>query len=846
MFKRFSTLQKSVLSVFILQLSITVALVHSWDLNSISSAYLAHDKALRVTGAEVMVSTQRSYLKETSAKWDFPLIPNLNLFLNNLVTDNGNPIVVIDNFRKINLAKINTPIIVRNPVPVVHRKVEKWGETVYLISLGANTVKVDNISLIHNTSLCEASKFLAGLHEQFPCFQILLSEFAFLAKPFSFSIHMGLFPSEYIFEINSHWVYPSIFKRKMNLLPTYFATPSYSFPVNCIVLQKNQKAPFSGNIFYRWMESLKDTSQSSYFHDTFLVLVTSFASNNLSCDFNKSPFFSTAYIQDTFVLQACPNCARQVGKEYGKILLARVKPNVGRKGLSPLAFQHANYGVVWCPIGHVEKSLLSTVLYYSQKCQSELTRKFWKKYFEPGSNSFLDKVALGHSHVWNSVMRNASVLQSWRNRECTKPGKANFVVTFTPKAYLSSRFTFPRYAKDNLAKLRIVGCGRKGLDSFQFKTLANVYDKSTWLGILASMVAFPLAIWILLQNNIKQSSGMSVVKLLLEQGDPFPNSITRVKLVRIMLGLLLLMGIVLSNGYKNTNVYNMVVPRKPILYKYFKELLKDSFNIYTRSMNIDVASSGFSSNLLQNTIDKYVETIGNYSFVLVSEVKSVANEYEYQQHYFNAPVLTNSSRCDQTLVESGILKFTWLHRDVLNLFKKLLQERISNHSYQWYEAVQVGDKMHQEIRKKEEVILQEALQECKKTALILSDHVSRDVYKTLSAEMHKPYAFLGEESFSDIDWTLSISGLVPPELIKRVHRIGESGIWQWWVELFQGNRFKSSNANQVAAASMAGNIVVVFAIWVVCIVMGILSFLIEYYSRLILCRTERTNCSPNQ
>lgn len=87
-----------------------------------------------------------------------------------------------------------------------------------------------------------------------------------------------------------------------------------------------------------------------------------------------------------------------------------------------------------------------------------------------------------------------------------------------------------------------------------------------------------------------KSNGLTFLKVILEQGDPFPASVGNVTKFLVIIGLLLLMGIILSNAYKNTNVYNMVVPKRPLVYKDLKDLLKDGFTIYTRSLGIDAFS----------------------------------------------------------------------------------------------------------------------------------------------------------------------------------------------------------------------------------------------------------------
>lgn len=43
----------------------------------------------------------------------------------------------------------------------------------------------------------------------------------------------------------------------------------------------------------------------------------------------------------------------------------------------------------------------------------------------------------------------------------------------------------------------------------------------------------------------------------------------------------------LSNAYKNKNMYNMILPTKPVPYQYLQELVNDNFTIYTRSAYVN-------------------------------------------------------------------------------------------------------------------------------------------------------------------------------------------------------------------------------------------------------------------
>lgn len=75
---------------------------------------------------------------------------------------------------------------------------------------------------------------------------------------------------------------------------------------------------------------------------------------------------------------------------------------------------------------------------------------------------------------------------------------------------------------------------------------------------------------------------ISFLKVVLEQGNPFLERVANLGTWRPMVGLLLLVAIILSNAYKNTNVYNMIAPRQHIPYRIWRDILRDNFTIHSR------------------------------------------------------------------------------------------------------------------------------------------------------------------------------------------------------------------------------------------------------------------------
>lgn len=190
----------------------------------------------------------------------------------------------------------------------------------------------------------------------------------------------------------------------------------------------------------------------------------------------------------------------------------------------------------------------------------------------------------------------------------------------------------------------------------------------------------------------------------------------------------------------------------------------------------------------------------------------------------------------ESLVESGVRDVVKLHPEVIILFKELLRSRIPSLDYSMNQLVTLSTSLHHKIHLKEHINILGSLEECHLKASILPNYLAMHFYKIMVKKKKLRYAFIGHESFSDIDWMFLLSGIVPPSLVKNIHRISESGVWQWWMELIESRRFMNKNVEPVRAASMRGNIVIIFIVRAVGILISVLCILLEnvYYG--ILCQ----------
>lgn len=177
-----------------------------------------------------------------------------------------------------------------------------------------------------------------------------------------------------------------------------------------------------------------------------------------------------------------------------------------------------------------------------------------------------------------------------------------------------------------------------------------------------------------LKEKYMLESVISTIKILLEQRDPIfasADALAVSRRMKPMTGLFLLAAIILSNAYKNTNVYNMVVSRKPLVYKYFDEVVQDKFNICTRATDIlflqPKSNTNSGTSLIDVPVSSIFARIQNYSFILMSEVRSL--ELAYASTLPLEEMMRGKRLPDKTLVETGVSGNVTIHPLVNSSFK---------------------------------------------------------------------------------------------------------------------------------------------------------------------------------
>lgn len=224
---------------------------------------------------------------------------------------------------------------------------------------------------------------------------------------------------------------------------------------------------------------------------------------------------------------------------------------------------------------------------------------------------------------------------------------------------------------------------------------------------------------ILFQNSDPCRNLISVLQVMLEQGNPISQSISDTFHFRWVTGCLLLMGIVLSNAYKSTNIYNIVVPRKPILYNFLNELVRDNFQVYTRSIGMF---------LERGHLYEYGRVVldivkNGHSIIVRTELQSTILDYYNVLKYY-----VEDSGVVSTLEKLRVMDVAKLHPNVAQAFSEFLTEKfaVNKEILEIPGMVQVLRQFKPEMQSMEGLILRKSVENCPKVALILPDYLCKN------------------------------------------------------------------------------------------------------------------------
>lgn len=749
---------------------------------------------------EKVVELQNRFLREKNGNYIYPVLTNINTYMAQLSGD-MNCFTVVENYENVNMHPPQFLVILRFTGPYVIREISAGVLVTYRVIFGPSTNPWKNQTNYDNFSCAPLLATNLGLDY---CV-VNFTKFSLHSKPSTCVIHLGIFPPLYMNPFEK-FSYPRIFNFQLIKRYREAHTPSSILQINAMVMLAN---PSTSNQWTsvstsKWVESTLLTSPYMYINDVIIILSASSAplaelhSPDTSC-----------IITAIDILKICPGCEDE--NKLGTIVRIPVQ-NLELKKLENLAFVAPTERLIWFAYSFVmgDGILLDRVIQHAKSTTSVSFEELWTSIFS--TESLLGNVAIAHATVWKSVMRNYTFLGDDKYK--LHQIRLNLAIIVEYRKYRSSLSVFPNYSPNIIQSLRFVGCGKQGMSSIPFQELTNIFDKLIWLGIILTMLVIPKLLQQQLQNSNLTCHIFSVLKIFLEHGNPFQQSVENTNRIRYMIGVLLLMGIILSNAYKNTNVYNMVIPRKPILYEYLEELVRDQFEILARPSNVPIfVRRDF------DFLERLDVRIASRKTYLLSEVMSTL-----QARRRNSSEKEGGKIRTRTELNNAVLKAAKLRQEVAAIFLNSLRKE---NATQLTEPISAQIKLSQNFPAKQLLETERLLgivENCQKTAVVLPDHISRKFYSASKL----PHVFIGQETYSDNDWKFYLKGIVPPYLIRRIHHIAESGVWQWWMQLLSGGNTKRQNVDYVKPGSLDGNVVIIFAVWGIGLMFSILWHAVKF------------------
>lgn len=797
-----------------------------------------------------------AYSQDLLNELQYPRLDNLDVYLQSFV--DSNCLITVDNFRQTNFRLSHiAPMIERNLMPFaeidyfnMHAQL-KLGPRDYIIP--NNTKKIEE---------CQFSKFfITMLHWTF-CVYLDVKKFWRYAKPWNCKVQISVFPPSYFYDILQHLLDDETDGSGLidcrSVFPSVDAGSIKIFIQECpSITPNNTHTSITDN----------DEGGSSW-------VIPSFCSRDVFCTNifllltvtvseiqNIEIWSSKGTISTMSLIRPCSHWT----KERNPLQVPRrtIRHLDNPQNLLEEALPSPEFNLVWeiansvsggNAIDHMENVLFNC-------------GQFGKESRIHHKSDPVSLIGLGYAHIWFSIMGNFTIRNIISQVKCSSVRHeytknveiSHITLEFAP--YIRNMLIFPYFLKENIHSLRFVSCEERGFTSVAFQELVKVFDNQSWLLILASAISVVIPLQVFYRRKYALvPEWVAPVKVFLEQGDPFPNEATSKDNLKVVISTFLLMGVVLSNAYKNSNVYNMILPRNPVPYEYFRELLRDNFTIYTRVTELQVSRyrilywfplinpiSTWLDADLQHSYAKHNFSIGSSQIFLlaVSEIVTVLMSYidafdsrkvlgkEYLEGDYKEAIRQSRVSASQAFGK------TRLQPSVSDLMETALQNMMSyiqKDRFKEYAYMQNFEKeVRQTFLKLEEERLFIQLKRCNKVALVMPEFNCWKYARKLKVENGFAHAFVGkDESYSDIEWMFVLRGIIPPHLPMRIKSAHESGLWSRWTQLGKiigtHGDYAVNGHHNVVAGNMKGNIVVIFVVWSCGLSLAFACFIIEGFT----------------
>lgn len=772
------------------------------------------------------------YFQEKKDNRNSPDIGNLDHLISLFISQNC--LIIIDNPRHIDLTSMQqNPAMIRSRESLAAVKDNSGRRD---LVFAPKILVGRNVSVVSGGGIdCPLSKFLVvrkdvGSSFVDICYHLYLPTIWRNIKPWNCQALVYLFPPAFYYFEYSLQAHQSEWRQEKFFRLTQFS--NIFEPTIRVFIEVPSENNGSENHDLKWIQesvmyrkidvpSSARTVIDRLCQEMFLLANTVLVSQSRSIEPPSSNIFNIE------LFGVCPPF-----KNFGlmKMFNQKVGINFRNKKLLENILPGPNSNLIW-RIQHQQEEESAKVFKLLSQCGNmrPLPDKLW-------FSSRISWVEHGYADVWLSIMGNYTVVDSNGVKmqvQCSKDksvkveenDSVNVDLKFNP--FPTNLYQFPYFIRNKWGTMRFVSCGKRGLTGIPFQELTNIFDKWIWVLILVYLLVPMVQLSFLSDKKIGSCRQlMSSIKVLLEQGNPFTETVASGRKTKPIVGTVLLAGIVLSNAYKNSNVYNMVIPRKPVPYEFFKELLQDKFTAYARISNILLSTK---SNAIQTPADHYIYLAGNKSIELVkmkngsalavSEIAGVMNFLDlaydkylcsFTRDYHNI-LFTNTS-----LSKSGVLFEIKILNDVKDLLGQLfeLTYRLTDAPESNYYIWPPRNETENLLALQEEMLLKKMIK-CDNVALVLPDYLCHSYLRKLNKYKNLTHVFLGKVGYQDVEWMFAINGIIPVFLMKRLRSVHERGMWARWTKLVKelDSSVEKQGNGDLATPGLDGNIVLIFLLW---------------------------------
>ncbi len=403
----------------------------------------------------------------------------------------------------------------------------------------------------------------------------------------------------------------------------------------------------------------------------------------------------------------------------------------------------------------------------------------------------------------------------------------------------------------SLSGLRIITCGERGVSEFAFRELLKAYDSLSWALILISGLTLGFAFNFLWSPVVRSRHLLSVIKVLLEQGDPFLASMARISRLRWVISAYLLVGIVLSNAYKNTNVYNMILPRQVLLYEFLHQLSQDNISIYSRTISFNdrrIWETGkqelwkyrYPYNYFSYNFMKHGISINGLDGVQIfSEIRdrfSYAKNFASLVHKKRSFWIYGHDDVNLTKLQLSLVRQSELHLKVPYLVGTFVEILSPLYLMNYRDAVDHFSSFETRYNgyfqkwffEMEERIFKEDLLKCNRTAIVVPQYKAKSYARHVLTKKPSMPISISKESYSPFYIHANLKGYIPPFILRNLRGIQNAALLEWWAKnIGDSDRNPVAQQKTLEAPTMAGSILVVFTLLLSGLVLGMLVFLLE-------------------